>query len=29
MEALDKATQSLAEKMMDQAVSTALKGTKI
>ncbi len=29
MEALDKATLGLAEKMMDQAVSTALKGTKI
>jgi molecular chaperone DnaK len=29
MEALDKATQGLAEKMMDQAVSAALKGTKI
>jgi molecular chaperone DnaK len=29
MESLDKATLGLAEKMMDQAVSTALKGTKI
>jgi molecular chaperone DnaK len=29
MDALDKATLGLAEKMMDQAVSTALKGTKI
>jgi hypothetical protein len=29
MEALDKATLNLAEKMMDQAVSSALKGTKI
>ncbi len=29
MEALDGATLNLAEKMMDQAVSTALKGTKI
>jgi molecular chaperone DnaK len=29
MEALDKATLGLAEKMMNQAVSTALKGTKL
>jgi molecular chaperone DnaK len=29
IEALDRATMSLAEKMMDSAVSTALKGTKI
>ena len=29
MDALDKSTLNLAEKMMDQAVSTALKGTKI